>query len=540
MMLRLPWSLAALLVAAGGLVLCPAQEVILIPRGVEVLARGPVHEAYASPTTEPVVTKTVPRKPPAPIMELPPEQKPAGDCVWISGYWAYDDDRRDFLWVSGVWRVPPPSETKPDGTVVCKQWVPGYWRMEGFDWQWVPGFWTSLKKAGEQQQVVYLPEPPVAPAQVLPPKPIIEDSFYVPGCRVWTGSTYDWRAGYWARMQPGLVWVPDHYRWTPSGYIFVEGYWDQTLKNRGILFAPVYVSPAVVTAGFVYTPAYAVRDTIIVNAMFVRPTVCHYYFGDYYGSAYADLGYESCVVYSQRNYDSIIVYERCERRAEPNWINVQLNLSNDRSAGRADPPPRTLAQQQTIINNTTVVNNNYTIATVNQVAVTKNTTMVNIDNSTRMQARAQAVAIQQVADQRGTTEVKTPPGAPRQPRVASLNVPRAQPVKKDMVVPKMPSLPAGMVRSPVTEHPGADKAPTGTGKTPAGGGHGTGSSQTSTSGKGHQGTTSTGGTTNPVPKPLPIDGKRPANSQMNPVGGHPGTQGKEQPVRRPTKEKDKR
>ncbi len=52
---------------------------------VEVLARGPVHEAYAEPTErEPVPTPIVNKEPPKPIEELPPDQKPEGDNVqWI-------------------------------------------------------------------------------------------------------------------------------------------------------------------------------------------------------------------------------------------------------------------------------------------------------------------------------------------------------------------------------------------------------------------------------------------------------------------------
>src|SRR5262245_28199204 len=68
-----------------------------VPQGVEVLARGPVHEAFATPTSEPVATKPVPKKPPQPLEEMPPEEKPEGDVVWVSGYWAWDDDRNDFL-----------------------------------------------------------------------------------------------------------------------------------------------------------------------------------------------------------------------------------------------------------------------------------------------------------------------------------------------------------------------------------------------------------------------------------------------------------
>src|SRR5262245_39448913 len=57
-----------------------------VPKGVEVLARGPVHEAFATPTAEPAPTKSVAKKPPKALDELPPEEKPDGDVVWIGGY----------------------------------------------------------------------------------------------------------------------------------------------------------------------------------------------------------------------------------------------------------------------------------------------------------------------------------------------------------------------------------------------------------------------------------------------------------------------
>ncbi len=104
-----------------------------LPAGVEVQTRGPIHEAFASPTTEPQPTPLIPRQPPKPIEELPPEQKPEGAVVWISGYWGWDDERKDFLWISGTWRVPPPGKT----------WISGYWREENSQWRWVPGFWTA-------------------------------------------------------------------------------------------------------------------------------------------------------------------------------------------------------------------------------------------------------------------------------------------------------------------------------------------------------------------------------------------------------------
>ena len=78
--------------------------------GVEVLARGPVHEAYAATVEYPTGGgPVVGKQPPEVIEELPPDQKPDGDNVqWIPGYWAYDDDRTDYIWISGFGGSPLP------------------------------------------------------------------------------------------------------------------------------------------------------------------------------------------------------------------------------------------------------------------------------------------------------------------------------------------------------------------------------------------------------------------------------------------------
>src|SRR5207248_9151988 len=60
----------------------------------EVQARGPVHEAFAEPGTLPSAAPVLAKQPPAPIKELPPEQKPAAKGVqWIPGYWQWDEER---------------------------------------------------------------------------------------------------------------------------------------------------------------------------------------------------------------------------------------------------------------------------------------------------------------------------------------------------------------------------------------------------------------------------------------------------------------
>jgi hypothetical protein len=382
-----------------------------VPEGIEVQARGPVHEAFATPSGEAQPTQPIPKKPPAPLEEMPPEEKPDSAAVWIGGYYAWDDDRQDFLWVSGCWRV------KPDG----KEWVPGYWREVGAQWQWVPGFW-ALAHADQPVQISYNPTPP-APPQIAPPAaPPTPDNFFVPGYWMWLGDRYAWRAGYWTRVRPGYVYVASHYRWSPYGYVFVPGYWDLGVAQRGLLYAPVVVNPGVVGAGFVYTPAYAVTDTIMLDALFVRPASCHYYFGDYYGPRYVAFGFEPCIVYSRRHYEPIMVYERWHYRDDPRWADHQMSLYHERFAGRAPLPPRTLVQQR--LNNS---HNAQMLAPARTVMAARGQRGVALDHAARVQVRTTSMVHQQaLATQRRELEPHSSAAAPpARPRIASMNAPTA-------------------------------------------------------------------------------------------------------------------
>ena len=66
-------------------------------KGIVVQARGPLHEAFAEPfDKDPTPSVIIPKKPPEPIPEEPPDQRPKGENVqWIPGYWAWDDDISD-------------------------------------------------------------------------------------------------------------------------------------------------------------------------------------------------------------------------------------------------------------------------------------------------------------------------------------------------------------------------------------------------------------------------------------------------------------
>jgi hypothetical protein len=348
---------------------------------------------------------------------MPPVEKPEGDVHWIGGYWSWDDERQDYLWVSGCWR------TFPNG----RNWIPGYWREQGQQWQWVPGLWVAAEKLTTgSTEIAYQPQPP-APPQVAPPGPAPNaDSFYVPGYWVWRDGRYMWCPGYWARVQPNYVWVPAHYCWTPSGYVFVAGYWDFALAHRGMIYAPVFVDNRVVGATFVYTPAYAVSDVVVVDSLWVRPAYCHYYFGDYYGPAYHRYGYESCIVYGRDHYDSIIVYRTWEHRDEPRWHETQVTIFVERDAGRAPRPPRTLVEQQIIIRQQTTninITNVQVVAPTSKIAADRGVKTVAVVGNARVEAQAHAQALRTVAVQQRVQVESNTVGMPTAPRTAAVQMP---------------------------------------------------------------------------------------------------------------------
>jgi hypothetical protein len=242
----------------------PAAE---LPAGSEQLTRGPVHEAFAKPvSTDPQAPLVIPQAPPADLQEIPPVEKPVGaNIVWVPGYWAWDDDRNDFIWVSGCWRNAPPNTG----------WIPGHWLQLDNGWEWIAGFWQPLADQG-QQTIEYLPTPPAAfevEAVGTPPTP---DQNWVPGCWYWNNGQYVQRHGYWMAAQLGWVWVPSHYAWTPRGCIFAAGHWDYDLDNRGVLFSPVFFPANVrVQAGFVFSPGLCVDLGMLRLNLFVNPRYNH-------------------------------------------------------------------------------------------------------------------------------------------------------------------------------------------------------------------------------------------------------------------------
>jgi len=402
---------------------------------VEVLTRGPVHEAYALPSGQQAAPGAfAPKTPPALIDELPPDQKPEGDDVrWISGYWSYDEERKDFVWISGFWRVPPPG----------RGWVPGDWRETAGGWQWVGGFWGPVAESAQpgtatQAELEYLPEPPPSiEAGPSTPAPSAE-SVYLPGTWVHR-ERYFWQPGCWTDNQPGWVWTPASYRWTAAGYVFVDGFWDRPLEDRGVLFPPVAFAPEVYAApGYAYTPSFAIQEQALFGSLFVGRGRGSYFFGDYFDQQYINAGYTPwCAGYGfggggrgfgfevgfQRSFrDPLFDYYRSSRRDDPYWGGGGIGqLYAGRYQGNIGRPPRTLIQQNVLVNNITnnTVVNNTTINNVKVVAPFRagqsagNRAFTPIAPDVRTRYAGDAQASRAVAKQRTLVETQFAARGPR-------------------------------------------------------------------------------------------------------------------------------
>lgn len=271
-------TISAALAMAVGIGLGAEREDAAKEPDVAVLERGPVHEAFAQPIVpNPIVPRVIDKEPPAPVPEIPPEQRPEGGNVqWIPGYWAWDEERKDFIWVSGTYRDIPAGRT----------YVPGYWSHTEQGWRWVPGYFAPEQQAENPQ---FVPTPPPASLDIGPSVPPPDDgSLYVPGNWAYRDGDYLWQPGYWTANRPGFVWISPQYRWTPGGWIYCNGYWDYPFNRRGLLFAPVAFGGGW-GPGWSYRPWYVVNN--LLNGLFWRAGQPFYHYGSYFGPNYARQGF---------------------------------------------------------------------------------------------------------------------------------------------------------------------------------------------------------------------------------------------------------
>jgi hypothetical protein len=377
--------------------------------GAQVLTRGPVHEAFAGLVTfNPEPGVVVSKAPPEPIEEMPPDARPEGeDVTWIPGYWAWDDERNDFLWVSGTWRDLPPG----------REWIAGYWAQTPQGYQWTSGYWSDSR----HQETTYLPPPPAsveAGPNIQAPS---EEYGWSPGYWAWTQDRYAWSPGYWQKYRPDWVWIPAQYVWTPRGHIFIGGYWDHPVEHRGVIFAPVYFEPAYYARhDYYYSPRIVISLSVFSGDLFLRPRYHHYYFGDYYGDHYDHGGFYASFSFGShyRGYDPIYSHHRWEHRGDREWEHHASNSYQDRRDHESSRPPRTWAEQRNISRDVSDSKQNR-----GQIAVPMDELFKRKDNPTRFQPvtreEKQKLAqrgkeVQTSRDQRRTLETSADKAAPRQ------------------------------------------------------------------------------------------------------------------------------
>lgn len=314
---------------------------------VDVLMRGPLHEAFATAhQSDPVPAPLIQEQPPEPIDEVPPEFKPVGNNVtWIGGYWAWDDANSNFIWISGVWRDVPPG----------RDWVPGYWHESDEGHRWISGFWTDETAQQQPELIQNLPPASIdqGPSTLAPG----DNYFYVPGNWQYHGGSYRWLTGHWQPVVNNWIWIPASYVWTPHGCYYRSGYWDYEVAWRGTCYAPVHFRRPIYTAHH-----YRFRPSLVVNVnvdflthLFVRPGHCHYYYGDWYGSRFVNYGFRPWVAYGShfRSYDPLLTYYRSQPSVFAPQINIVQYINQQHQfyvRNRNVRPRHTFAAQQDFIN----------------------------------------------------------------------------------------------------------------------------------------------------------------------------------------------
>jgi hypothetical protein len=412
-----------------------------VPGDPEVQARGPVHEAFAMPAEG--IAKAgpaIPKAPPEPIPEAPPEEAPQGEgVIWVPGYWAWDEDRSDFIWVSGIWRIAPPG----------RKWVPGYWSQTDAGNVWVSGFWAPTGV----EELPYQEAPP-APLNLAPSLPAPDEfSTFVPGIWLWR-ERWLWRPGYWLDPRPDWVYCPPRWCWTPRGYLFCSGYWDRPLVGRGLLFAPVWFGRA---RPALFTPRFVVGVNPLVNNLWIRPGF-GYAFGDFYGVTYARRGFTPWVTAGPRVRDPLFDHYRYVNRANPRWANSLAADVNNRFREETARPARTLALQERTRGPAVVERlDRYRPEGIR---------MTRLDESTRKETRRVVETVQKTATDRRTLEARTT-DRPRSLPTRDIPAPRpTAPPRFEGTTPKGPATPTTTRPIPPTTRPDTPKTPTTPGTQP--------------------------------------------------------------------------
>ena len=268
----------------------------------ETYNRGPLHEAFATPSSDTAVEGIIIKKqPPELVNELIPDERPDGESVvWIPGYWSYDEELDDFLWITGVWRDIPPG----------MRWVPGYWEEVEEGFRWVSGVWMPIETA----EIDYLPTPPesleIGPSSIAPS----ENYCWIPGNWAYANTSYAWNPGYWSPVRNDYCWAPPRYIYTSRGCLYSPGYWDYAPIRRGLVFAPIrFFRPNRIIA-VNYRPRFVINTwRNFYSTLFVSNRRGCYAYGNFFGPQHVNRGFIHISLYTGNRrgfYDPLYNYNR--------------------------------------------------------------------------------------------------------------------------------------------------------------------------------------------------------------------------------------
>jgi hypothetical protein len=344
--------------------------------------------------------------------------------------------------------------------------VPGYWARSAGGYQWIAGFWT----AADTEEIEYLPAPP-ASLEEGPQGAGSPASVWIPGCWIRHEGRYAWRPGFWEAARPNWVWVPAQYIRTPRGWVYAEGYWDYPLDRRGVAFLPVYCPPSLYGRGdFQYSPDFAVDlDDMTLN-LFVSPGRHQYYFGDYYGSEYAQEGFYPWYAVRDHHdwYDPIYVHQQWTHRDDRQWADNQRTEYEHRRDDKALRPARTYeAMTAQVARLPEKDRRQAQVARPMREVVAQKTTPFKydtLDAKTRAATASQAKEVHAYQDKRSQWESPSAaPGAGPEPKAGTTPrdvvapraavTPRASPEPKEAVTPREVVTPREPARTPAKELP---------------------------------------------------------------------------------------
>lgn len=192
----------------------------------EHLLRGPVHEGFARPHVDRLMSLKAPRQPPAKVREIVPEG--LDDFEFVDGYWFFDDTQDEFLWVTGVLRRSPQGMT----------WKAGRWIQSKTGFERLPGFWQMT---GKIQSL--------------------------------------------ADRGEGKILVPARKVKTLAGTVIEASHVDEVLERRGVLFAPVRFAKKQLEESLVLRleDCEPLATGNMLMHMFVDKAQDQFHFGDFYG-----------------------------------------------------------------------------------------------------------------------------------------------------------------------------------------------------------------------------------------------------------------